>query len=469
MHISSPNDPLNEIRESPSNLIPSEMSPDPLAALIASPLTPTAGISFSTPHEPSRRRALIHCFDTNPSFEEAEEADCYDSDGNGLPCVDESEFKHFEISLDEDLCPENVATSESSKFVFLSNEAIDGLKVDELREELTRRSLSKAGLKAELRERLKKAMIDKISVVDAAKSSSGPVGFETGCKWNVLEPTSAVEEPTCEDPTLLDPSSAKYADANGTVNVNKVIKMDYSKKFHREKFVGEAFQPSKSLASTNSNTNKKRKQEKPFQSKSVKYIKKSPNGKLLPNIKFTQKHRLDENSHPADWLRSFLPDVPPKGNQQSFSKKQLCQFTNMKAELDCAGDSKQDGLGYKFVNFTPSEIEQHLALYIIQGLNPSPQLASKAKPSSIEPLQGNDLICSRLGSNFDRRHRQFRRYFACQHPYKPVPPMSTHPNWKVDPFLQHLNSVFIQAAVLPEKLSVDEQTIMFHGSSSLKS
>lgn len=188
----------------------------------------------------------------------------------------------------------------------MSNEAIDGLKADHLRDELTRRSLSKAGLKAELRERLKKAMIDKISVVDAAKSSSGPVGFETGCKWNVLEPTSAVEEPSCEDPTLLDPSSAKYADANGTVNVNKVIKMDYSKKFHREKFVGEAFQPSKSLASTNSNTNKKRKQEKPFQSKSVKYIKKSTNGKLLPNIKFTQKHRLDENSHPADWLRLFM-------------------------------------------------------------------------------------------------------------------------------------------------------------------
>ena len=29
----------------------------------------------------------------------------------------------------------------------------------------------------------------------------------------------------------------------------------------------------------------------------------------------------------------------------------------MKAELDCAGDSTHDGLGYKFVNFTPSEIE----------------------------------------------------------------------------------------------------------------
>ncbi len=130
-----------------------------------------------------------------------------------------------------------------------------------------------------------------------------------------------------------------------------------------------------------------------------------------------------------------------------------CQLTNMKAELDCAGDTKQDMLGKKFANFTPSKIAQHLAMYIIQGLDPSRQLAIKVKPSSMEPLQCNDLICSRLGSNFERRHHQFRRYFACQHPYKPVPPMSTHPNCKVDPFLQHLNSVFIQAVVLPEEVN----------------
>ena len=59
-------------------------------------------------------------------------------------------------------------------------------------------------------------------------------------------------------------------------------------------------------------------------------------------------------------------------------------------------------------------------------------------------------------------------HFACQHLYKLVPPITTHPNWKVDPFLKHLNGVFIQAAVLPKRLSVDEQTIMFHGDSKLK-
>ena len=57
--------------------------------------------------------------------------DCYDSDGNGLPCVDESEFKNFKMSLNKDLGPENIAVLGSSKFASWSNEAIDWIKVDE--------------------------------------------------------------------------------------------------------------------------------------------------------------------------------------------------------------------------------------------------------------------------------------------------------------------------------------------------
>ena len=83
----------------------------------------------------------------------------------------------------------------------------------------------------------------------------------------------------------------------------------------------------------------------------------------------------------------------------------------------------------------------------------------KRKPHSIEPVQGNDLIAAKLGKKFVCCHCQFCRYSACQHPDKPIPPTTTHPNWKVDPFLKHLNGVLIQAAILPERLSVDEQTL----------
>ena len=112
-----------------------------------------------------------------------------------------------------------------------------------------KRSLSKSGLKAELEERLKKATIDKIPLVDIAKLSSGWDKFDKGCRWNVLEPTSAVEESSCEEPILLDPSSVKYEEAYGIVSVNKINKINYSRKFDCRKFVGEAFQQFKSLLS----------------------------------------------------------------------------------------------------------------------------------------------------------------------------------------------------------------------------
>ena len=105
---------------------------------------------------------------------------------------------------------------------------------------------------------------------------------------------------------------------------------------------------------------------------------------------------------------------------------------------------------------------------MIQGLNPSPQLRMKTRHQVIEPLQGNDLICLQIGDNFDKRHKQFKRYLAVQHPYLPVPDTNTHPNWKLDPFLKHLNQVFIQAVHLPENISCDEQTIAFHGNSKHK-
>ncbi len=85
-----------------------------------------------------------------------------------------------------------------------------------------------------------------------------------------------------------------------------------------------------------------------------------------------------------------------------------------------------------------------------------------------EPLQGNDLINTCMEFNFERGHGQFQRYFAIQHPYLPVPSTCTYPNWKIDPFLEHINKVSMQAICLPENISCDEQTAGFSGRDSKK-
>ena len=100
----------------------------------------------------------------------------------------------------------------------------------------------------------------------------------------------------------------------------------------------------------------------------------------------------------------------------------------MKKQLDFADVADSSGLNYNFQPFTPQEIEQHLALYMIQGLNPSPQLILKTRSQNIEPTQDNDLINKFIGDNFQRRHKQFKRYFAVHHPFLAVRDTRTHPN-----------------------------------------
>ena len=83
----------------------------------------------------------------------------------------------------------------------------------------------------------------------------------------------------------------------------------------------------------------------------------------------------------------------------------------MKAELDFAGQKDTGGLLYKYIPFSPRELEQPLSMYMIQGLNPSPQLKMKSKSQNTESMQGNDLVFRSIGENFDKRHKQFKRYF----------------------------------------------------------
>ena len=273
MELSSSIKPNNANRESPSAPILLNKSSETPEGLIGSPLTPTTNVDLSTPHEPCCRRSLVECFEHMMTLEESEEPDCYDSDGNGPPPVVLDEFEYSEKSLDDTNAPNATGPiSVPSNFIFLEESVIDGFKVDELRKELEKRSLSKARLKAELKERLEKAMVDRVPVIDAEKFAPGPDNFDKGSRWIILEPSVTVLEPKCQDQSLVDPSTSKYSEGKKLSTENKVIKMDYEHKFKRAKFEIEALQPSKSLCHVNES--KKRKSMKPFVSRNIHYIKK---------------------------------------------------------------------------------------------------------------------------------------------------------------------------------------------------
>jgi hypothetical protein len=90
--------------------------------------------------------------------------------------------------------------------------------------------------------------------------------------------------------------------------------------------------------------------------------------------------------------------------------------------------------------FSPQEIKQFIGLYILQGLSPLPQVKYHK-----DYVNGNDLCYKIFGKNDEKRHKHFKTFFAVQNPLKVAPPKSTHPNWKIDPFLDWIQTVFISS------------------------
>ena len=62
--------------------------------------------------------------------------------------------------------------------LFLLDSYIMSLKVDELKQQLRLWGLSKHGLKAELQDRLEKAMAEKVPIQDSVRTSIAPNGFK---------------------------------------------------------------------------------------------------------------------------------------------------------------------------------------------------------------------------------------------------------------------------------------------------
>ena len=67
-----------------------------------------------------------------------------------------------------------------------------------------------------------------------------------------------------------------------------------------------------------------------------------------------------------------------------------------------------------FKPFTSLEIHHVIALYILQGLFPSPQVKMKFKPQHINPVNGHDLCCKVFGVNTDKCHKMFKAFFGLQ-------------------------------------------------------
>ena len=142
------------------------------------------------------------------------------------------------------------------------------------------------------------------------------------------------------------------------------------------------------------------------------------------------------------------------------SMEEWATYTNLRVLLSNVGSTLYPG---DFQGFTPFEIRNYIGLYMLQRLSPSPQVKQKFWPQSVNLINGSDLCFKVFGKNADKRHKMFKAFFTIQDPCKSIPPKSTHPNFKIDPFLHWIQTVSMAAWDLGRCFSCDEQMIGFKG------
>eukprot|EP00957_Ditylum_brightwellii_P103983 7922744-Ditylum_brightwellii.AAC.1 len=68
--------------------------------------------------------------------------------------------------------------------------------------------------------------------------------------------------------------------------------------------------------------------------------------------------------------------------------------------------------------------------FILDGINPSPQIQHKMKSQAVDKVQGNDFIASNITGNAKLKYKIFCHFFAVQGPITTPPPKEKCLNYK---------------------------------------
>jgi hypothetical protein len=346
-----------------------------------------------------------------------------------------------------------IATQDNGRFVDIPTDDLEKMKVKELKEELSKRGQSVKGKKEDLFARLKESLKNRHPVLNTsdkeARKTDNLEGFAPTARWKPLVP---IPEPL-EDPNTNPRFRAPTIPANEAAFVP--TKHNYVELFDRRPFGGRSKKPVKLR-------NGRPKRDKEGNVQQQTFVRERGG----PNPDFLLRRGLTVDSSPQDWFKAFLPIYDGTGTQAEAIKNcfthKWASFLNTKAVMLGAGTGS--GLYPTFKPFSHKDIEKHLALYFVNGLNPSPQVEMKICHQNDDPIQGSDLCYNSLGGSAGiKRHKHFKAFFCIQDPLRATPSKSTRPNHKVDNLLRHMQQISMQAWDLGPDIAIDEQTIGFQG------
>ena len=138
------------------------------------------------------------------------------------------------------------------------------------------------------------------------------------------------------------------------------------------------------------------------------------------------------------------------------------KVTELRNALKKRGMSVKD-FNSSFVNFTKVELMQHLSLYLMHAISPSPQIELKFKTQEEDPVNDSNSCQRSFGTRGVTRHKEFKAYFTVCNPIFSTRSTSSHPNWKIDPYLKNMMKVSKDYVSIGQAISIDQQDISFQG------
>ena len=222
----------------------------------------------------------------------------------------------------------------------------------------------------------------------------------------------------------------------------QAAKHDFAQVLDRPPFVAQVGRPARD-----------RLKRKKVNSSTGKFLKeKVVRKKGCPNPRFIEKHDLDADSEPSDWLEAFSP-------RRLIDR--WASRASTKAMMASAGPEGQ--LCPDYEQFACDELKRHLGAIMLHGMPLSPRAAMKFHAQQDNFTNGNDFVRANLGPNAERRQKHFKRFFGVQNPLKMTPSKKQFPLWKLKEFLDCMSTARPGARSLSEWISIDEQTIGFKG------
>ena len=274
---------------------------------------------------------------------------------------------------------ESKTSNNQPEFVLIPNNVITNVKVADLKAELSKCRLDTKGLKNVLLDHLKQAMVDKVPVLSNSELRSDNErisGFAETAKWKPLKP---IEEPVAEPDNVVGTLHAPTIPEEDTLFVPQ--KHNFAETFDCSPFLGCQKIPHRHC---NGHQMHDPHTNQPMWNEEVNI-----NGG--PRADWLKANNLDGNSSPADWFQAFLPVFDgscghPWVSNTPFWTHKWENVLNVKAASMGAG--VQGGMYPDFKPFSYGDIEKHLALYILQGLNPSPQVEQNLQVRQMTQYKG---------------------------------------------------------------------------------